>query len=48
MKNSIIKLFETNINLGELLNQTFKLLNFDDKISNKVIIITINQKKNYL
>lgn len=48
MKNSIIKLFETNINVGELLNQTFKLLNFDDKISNKVIIITINQKKNYL
>jgi hypothetical protein len=48
MKNSIIKLFETNINAGELLNQTFKLLNFDYKISNKVIIITINQKKNYL
>lgn len=48
MKNSIIKLFETNINVGELLNQTFKLLNFDDKISNKVIIITINKKNNYL
>jgi hypothetical protein len=48
MKNSIIKLFETNINIEELPNQIFKLLNFEDKMSNKVIILTINQKKNYL